>query len=548
MLNKEIGSMRQWLKCKATGTGSPSPKSSVGSTISPTVGDSPLSCVSSGTEGRSTPRLSSIFRSSSTDLGPDVAAVGGQGGFAGILPGGSPAHVSRRRASDAVEVAGTAVGLAKSAVAAAARGLVCSGRMPRSSSPGSDSLEADLVSVFTSPPITWAKQRREASPDFGQTHGCLPRASTVLPKANIPLPWRRSESASRQVADRLRERRRGSRTRGAISCAPADATSVAEPGLRSHSAPPFVETEGDAEAVTCREHDLPEASSLSSPLPSDVPTPTSLASLGRPASLERSCSKPPNGGTETGKAEALFPLVRCCSVPPWLLLAVPPPAAQVPSPTRLSLSPARERLPPLLMAKSSEMLQSAMRPLPAIPFPCSWAGNVDPLPQAQQLTPQSCITLDTRSPILAEPPQAVQSSRSPQRDMSPSLLCEEGLWPPPSTSTASDATSACDRPPLLIKATSAPAARSQHEDPRLREAQQLLAQMFAGSEDFGVGSKRRRSSAPPLGTRTRRTAFATLAKREATAGSSGGARIGQETSTIRLKPLNGSMPLFPTPH
>lgn len=553
--------MRRWLTSKAVRAASPSTRSSHSGAHPRQHPSSPdasstswtSSPASAETQGLGISTLASTSHSSSTASasGSGVRALSTDeicgGGLVGILPlpsqhpgDDSPAQI-RRRSSE-----GSAVGLAKSAVAAAARGLVCSGRLPRSDSPPTilDSSPGSLT--------TWAEQRREDSPDAGDLHGCLPNGSAVLknlrPKAIFP--WRRSASASRQVADRLRQRRRGSQGQRSIPSSPvapvetptgaSPASAGASPlrppalgaALRSYSAPPLTVSVDDPEVSACRARYLPEAPRLCSPLPSDVPTPTVLASLGCPTSpLQLSFESPASAcdvqvtADDAADTEQAFTLWRCCSAPPSLRLPVPA-AAEVPSPKRFSPSPDRRR-------EANRSASSAIPPLPAIP----WAAPLESSPQANQTTPHSA-----KDGVLCGFTGSPSNAGSPTLQ---DLLRREGLWPPSPSSTG----------------PAGGATPNNGNDPRLREAQRLLAQMLAGDasgiEDIGR-SKRRRSSAPPLGSHTRTLAAtnrcsltpppSSLLERSpvSISGSSSTTTSIQGKAAVRsLKPINGSMPLFP---
>lgn len=281
--------------------------------------------------------------------------------------------------------------------------------------------------------------------------------------------------------------------------------------------------------------------------------------------LARCCSAP----------EALFPTASCCSAPPQLhRLTKPPLARSVPSPGRLSPSPVARRLSPSPQAARS------MPALPAMPRVCPETV------EANETTPSSACA-----------PSAAASPSAPSGLRSPSLierLQMEGLWPPPLTDdallspTSGAASSAAsgalpdasptsgaadsstsgalpDASPTSGTACSASSYNSVTEDPRLREAQRLLAQMLTGAAGGGregdVRIKRRRSSAPPLGSRIHNAASAAeaehcggfspapgFASRERSPGKgSGGTAFRREATAPPLKPINGSMPHFPTP-
>lgn len=412
----------------------------------------------------------------------------------------------------------------------------------------------------------------------------------MRPKAIFP--WRRSASASRQVADRLRQRRRGSKERRKSPARAAPASG------RSHSESPSPATT----PIAIRGRVLPEAPTLCSPLPADVPTPTALASPNTSPSQSRfelppSPSEPRQRASDTGSeddselatwlaaGETLFPAARCCSAPPLLPFNVPPAAAAVPSPRRLS--PCR-RLSPASAAPSPKVSSgrapspSAIPPLPAIP------PSVRSPDEVSHATPELSGSI---SAVLESSPW--NSRGSPFNSGSPTILDligQQGLWPPTASTTRSRS---WPWPPSPSKApggaSSDPSSPKEGcEEQRLREAQQLLAQMLAGTsgcDDIGR-SRRRTFSAPSLGrpvalalgARTRPSAAAAAAvvrsslaqqslpalrpvsdwvagerspvpratyaaaQREAST-----SPCKWQPSTPSLKPINGSMPHFPNP-
>jgi len=286
--------------------------------------------------------------------------------------------------------------------------------------------------------------------------------------------------------------------------------------------------------------------------------------------------------------EAIFPLARCCSAPEALFptascgsappqpyrLTKPPLARSVPSPGRLS---------PLPVARRSSPSPQAARSMPALPaMPRVCPDTVE----ASQTTPSS-----------AHASSAAASPSAPAALRSPSLierLQMEGLWPPSLTddallsptsgaaggaasgalpdaspaSCAADSSTSGALPyasPTSGTACSASSYDSVIDDSRLREAQRLLAQMLSGAPGGGregdVRIKRRRSSAPPLGSRIHAAASPAeaehcggfspapgFASRERSPGKvSGGTAFRREATAPALKSINGSMPHFPTP-
>jgi hypothetical protein len=194
-----------------------------------------------------------------------------------------------------------------------------------------------------------------------------------------------------------------------------------------------------------------------------------------------------------------------------------------------------------------------------MPHTNSWKTNCSIHAKAEesQLTPATA----NASALTESPSGVILDEGSPCSVGSPSLqdlLCQQGLWPPPPAIAAADTWS---WPASPTRSTGPADSPAEATDPRLREAQRLLAQMLAAPVTRGDGfaqSKRRRASAPLLGSHRYTAVGKSSSSSPAIGGlicnkspgggsSSCGPAIRREATTPPLKPINGSMPLFPPP-
>lgn len=256
----------------------------------------------------------------------------------------------------------------------ARRGLLqlfaCTGKRPNSPPDRSQVGPETLVTKIATPRATWAQQREvEAVLPFG----CLRGAGATLKKAVTA-----HDKATARVADRHRQRRRGSRQRRSTEAVdmsddtPNSATSM----LRSQSCPPLAMMD-DGLVVEARDYGIiPETPSQASPLESDVPRPA-LFSVGRCPPEEDAASS--NGLTLRAQAFNRHHCIvdqfayRPGSAPP--AFRSPNPEA-VPSPCKLSpgfsiLSPIEQKdgmLSKGMLSPADSTSPSSIPPLPAMPL------------------------------------------------------------------------------------------------------------------------------------------------------------------------------------
>mmetsp|Transcript_110803 Transcript_110803/g.203127 ORF Transcript_110803/g.203127 Transcript_110803/m.203127 type:complete len:637 (-) Transcript_110803:57-1967(-) len=434
---------------------------------------------------------------------------GGKGKMSGRRQAASLTGVLPPQRASAARERRAAVGFVKSAASAALRGLVCGSKQPRS--PAESPEHSDRSEAQESSQDTWAQQRQEVSRETaGERFGCFGGGAASWASQHV-FPRRRSASASREVAHRLRQRRHGCSVDKSNSAPGRSGRTTPGTPHRSQSCSPASSMLRHGAGAAPKTLSSPGAASWDS-ASSNGGTSPGLRSL-----QEKSISSP-----EAALPSEVLPLslldvdaldivtcgggsgLRSCSAPPMLGLLAGPAAADVPSPARLSpagVTRAGQEAQTWNWQASSNTpstLPSLPWPIPRDEYTTLPAGNTTNMEQinSSEMSPGgNCV--DEKVPLLE--PRAICE------DATMTFTCSSPVQLPAKTDVSAIAFPAGVQPTVLgtgrratwgagesailhMSANRSSGFRPSLRETRLHEAQQLLERMLMGGQEGGPGA------------------------------------------------------------